>query len=189
MRKVQSFVIAAAVLLGAAGLARAGEAPAPKPAAVEVKMVSVKATVQAIDTANRTVTLKGPRRTVTLKVGPEAKNFDQVKVGDQVEVDFVDSVAIFVRKPEGAPSAQEADVVQVAARGKKPAVLAVSTRQLTATVVRINYKGRTVDLKGPDGVTVRLPVDKSVQGFQDVKKGDQVVVRHTEAVAIEVRKP
>jgi hypothetical protein len=189
MRRVQASVIAVAVLLGAAPLAHAGEAEGPKPGVLEAKLVTVTATVQAIDYDKRTVTLKGPRRTVTLKIGPEAKNFDQVKQGDQVKVAYVDSVAVFVRKPDAPPSAQEADVVQVSPRGAKPGVMAVSTRELTATVVGINYKDRTVDLKGPGGVTLRLPVDKGVQGFEDVKKGDQVVVRHTEAVAIDVRKP
>jgi hypothetical protein len=33
-------------------------------------------------------------------------------------------------------------------------------------------------------VTVRIPLD--TQGFNDVKQGDRVVARHTEAVAIGV---
>ena len=188
MRGVQSFVIAVAVLLGAAAFGFAGEAESPKPGVVEATLVSVTATVEAIDYDKRTVTLKGPRRTVKLKVGPEAKNFDKVKQGDKVQVDYVEEFAVFVRKPDAPPSAREAEVVQLSPKGRTGAV-AVSTREITASVVAINYKNRTVDLKGPGGNTVRLPVDKSVERFADVKKGDQVVVRITEAVAIDVRKP
>lgn len=189
MRRGQSFVIAVAVLMGAAAFAHAGEAEAPKPGALEAQVISVTATVQAIDYAKRTVTLKGPRRTVTLEVGPEARNFDQVKVGDKVKVDYVASFAVFVKKSDAPPSVRQGDVVQVAPRGGKPGGVAVSTREVTATVAGINYKNRTVDLKGPGGRTVRLPVDKSVERFEEVKKGDQVVVRQTEAVAIDVQKP
>ena len=42
----------------------------------------------AIDYASRTVTLKTDSgKSVTLQVGPQAKNFNQVKVGDKVKVD------------------------------------------------------------------------------------------------------
>lgn len=48
----------------------------------------VQARVDAIDYAKRTVTLKTDKGSVTLEVGPQAKNFDQVKVGDTVTADY-----------------------------------------------------------------------------------------------------
>jgi len=68
----------------------AAAAPAGAPGVVMADLSVITATVEAIDTANRTVTLKGPGgRSVTLKVGPNAKNFDQVKVGDKVKFRFL----------------------------------------------------------------------------------------------------
>jgi len=52
--------------------------------AAAVATVEVTATVVAIDKATRTVTLKGPQRTVDVVAGDEVKNFDQIKVGDQI---------------------------------------------------------------------------------------------------------
>jgi hypothetical protein len=51
----------------------------------------------------------------------------------------------------------------------------------------IDYKKRTVTLRGPQQKTATLKVDKSVKRLNEVKKGDEIVVRHTEAVAIDVK--
>ena len=52
----------------------------------------------------------------------------------------------------------------------------------------INYKKRTVTIQGPAGVKRVYKVDKSVKNFKNVKKGDQIVLRATEAIAVEVEK-
>ncbi len=56
--------------------------------AVITSEVEVTATVMAIDKANRTVTLKGPKQTVDVVAGPEVRNFDQIHVGDLVVVKY-----------------------------------------------------------------------------------------------------
>jgi hypothetical protein len=73
--------------------------------------------------------------------------------------------------------------------GQLPGVMVVDTVKITATVEAVDYAKRTVTLKGPEGNTVTLKVDKSAKDFKNVKKGDQVVARFTEAVAISVQKP
>ncbi|MGO9689996.1 MAG: hypothetical protein ACLP2X_15830 [Syntrophobacteraceae bacterium] len=47
---------------------------------------------------------------------------------------------------------------------------------------------RTVTLKGPEGKIRTYKVGKEVKKFKQVKKGDQVVLRVTEALALEVEK-
>jgi len=44
-----------------------------------------------------------------------------------------------------------------------------------------------VTLRGPQQKTATLKVSKDVKRFGEVKKGDEVVIRHTEALAIDVR--
>ena len=58
---------------------------------------------------------------------------------------------------------------------------------MTARVEDIDYKNRTVTLRGPQQKTVTLKVDKDVKKFNEVKKGDEIVVKHTEALAINVQ--
>jgi hypothetical protein len=162
--------------------------PAGKPGVIVAEGASIAATVEAIDYDKRTVDLKGPKgNVVRLKVGPEAKNFDQVKVGDKVRARYYDATAIYVRKPTDPPFAEETKAVQVAPPGGKPGAIAVNTTEITARVEDIDYKKRTVTLRGPQQKTATLKVDKNVKRFNEVKKGDEIVVRHTEAVAIDVK--
>src|SRR5687767_11484032 len=56
------------------------------PGGVIVNTVNVTATVTDINQSKRKVTLLGPDgKKFTVKVGPEAINLDQVRVGDQVK--------------------------------------------------------------------------------------------------------
>jgi len=159
-----------------------------KPGVVVAEGASITATVEAIDYDKRTVDLKGPKgNVVTLKVGPEVKNFNQVKTGDRVTARYFESTAIMVRKPNEPPFAEQQSAVQVAPKGAKPGGVAVETSEMTALVDDINYKTRTVTLRGPQQKTVTLKVDKSVKRFNEVKKGDEIVVRRTEAMAIDVK--
>ena len=168
----------------------AAAAPADSPGVVIADVTAINASVEAIDKDKRTVTLKGPRgRTVTLKVGPDAKNFDQVKVGDTLKVRYLESIALFVRKAGEPADAAETQAVSVAPKGKKPAGIAVSTVEISAKVEKINYDKRLLTLKGPEGNVRTLKVDPRVKRLGEVKVGDDVVLRYTEAVAIQVTPP
>lgn len=69
-----------------------------KPGGALVKTTRVTATVEALDPKSRKVTLKGPKRTMTIQVGADAVNFDKVRVGDSVYVEFTQAVAAAVTK-------------------------------------------------------------------------------------------
>jgi hypothetical protein len=68
-------------------------------------------------------------------------------------------------------------------------MLAVKTAEITGNVQAIDYKKRTVTLKGPEGNLTTLKVGEAAKRFNEVKKGDQVVLRVTEALLIDVTKP
>jgi len=59
---------------------------------------------------------------------------------------------------------------------------------VTAKVEAIDLQKRTVTLRGLQGNAVTLKVDEQVKKLDQVQAGDEVVVRHTEAVAITVQK-
>jgi hypothetical protein len=161
-----------------------------KPGGAVVDVTAFQATVEAVDLQKRTVTLKGPDgKMKTLTIGSEARNLDQVKKGDQLKVKLIESVALFVRKASDPPDAGEAAEVAVAPKGEKPGLLAVKTAEITGNVQAIDYKKRTVTLKGPEGNLATLKVGKEAKRFNEVKKGDQVVLRVTEALLIDVTKP
>jgi ethanolamine utilization protein EutQ (cupin superfamily) len=69
--------------------------PGEKPGMMVEKSVRVVANVVAVNPKAQTVTLKGPKRTVELYVKDPAQ-FQNAKVGDQVEVLYVEAVALEV---------------------------------------------------------------------------------------------
>ena len=155
-----------------------------------VEAVTASATVTAIDAAARTLTLKLPDGTTrAYKVDQAVRNFDQIKVGDQLKVTYAESVAIFVRKSSEQPAPGEVSTVQVAPKGAKPGIIMTDTSEIIAKAEAIDYKKRTITLKGPEGNLATFKVDKSVKRFKNVKVGDDLVIRVTNAVVIVVEKP
>ncbi|TDN57817.1 hypothetical protein [Paraburkholderia sp. BL10I2N1] len=147
----------------------------------------VTATVENIDPATRTVVLKGNNgKIVEVEVGEEARNFDQLKVGDVVTVVYRESLSLSLKKNSGAPaSVEEQPSMERTPEGAKPG--GTLGRQLTivADVVAVHPQSRMVTLKGPKGNTVDLHVEDPAQ-FANIKKGDQVQAVYTEALAISV---
>jgi len=150
---------------------------------------TVTATVQAIDHKTRMVTLLGPDgETVTVKAGPDVRNLDQVKKGDQVTMVLYEAVAYEVKKKGTAePGVAEAADVARAPVGSKPAALGASAVTVTATITAIDKKTNTVKLKGPEGNVVSVKV-KDPSRLDNVKVGDLVEITYTQAVAIAVDK-
>ena len=147
---MRSFIVSLLIGVLATQVLAQEKKPAGKPGVVTVEATSFTATVEAIDYDKRTVALKGPRgNVVMLKVGPDVKNFKQIKTGDRVTTKYYESTAIFVRKPDEPPFAEEASAVQLAAPGQKPGALAIDTMEMRARVEEIDYKNRPVTLRGP----------------------------------------
>ena len=155
--------------------------------ATAVRAVEISAQVVGIDKATRTVTLKGPKGDVVdVVASADVKNFDQMKVGDFVVVRYAQALTLELRKTRGPVG--DVTVQQDAARakpGERPAV--AGARQVTAiaTVTAVDPKKSTITLKGPRGNVVTLDVQNPDQ-FKVVKKGDQVEVTYTEALALSV---
>ena len=190
--RIVGIVAVVVTTLASAAVAQQKADPATggEPGVVVVDLVEFTATVDAVDYDNRLVTLTGPQgNTVTVRVGPQVRNIDQVKAGDQLFVQHYESVALFVRKSDEPPAETEVTTVAVAPTGEEPGGIAVDTVEITAKVEAIDYAKRTVTLEGPEGKTKTIKVDPRVKRFQEIKTGDELVVRHTEALAISVRTP
>jgi Cu/Ag efflux protein CusF len=146
------------------------------------------ATVQEIDPATRTVLLKSPNgRVVEVEVGDEARNFDQLKVGDVVTAVYREALTLNLKKGgDGIASVTEQPSMERAPAGGKPGGTMGRTVNVVANVVAVNHKSHTVTLKGPKGNTLDLKVEDPEQ-FANIKKGDQVEATYTEALAISVQ--
>lgn len=175
--------LAASPVFAQTGAVVTGKAPG---AAAIAQTVKATATITAIDAATRAVTLKGPKgNEMVVTAGPEVKNFAQMKVGDQVNVEYVESLALELKKGGGAPVAATAKAGAAAAKpGERPAGMVGKQVTVVADVIDVNAETQVVTLKGPQR-TVELKV-RDPEQFKLIKKGDQVQATYTEAMAIAV---
>lgn len=161
----------------------------PEPGAIAVETVEMTATVKAVDQRNRTVTLAGQSgKRMTYKVGKEAVNFDQIKVGDRVKVTLTEALAVFLR-PQGTPrSVGEGAMVTLAPKGAMPGGTIATTTEVTARVVAVDAPSHHVSLKLPDGRKRTVSVNPGIDLTQ-VKPGNAVTVQVADELAIAVTRP
>jgi hypothetical protein len=142
--------------------------------------ISAKATIVAIDKANRTVTLRNEKGIESKVIaGDTVQRFDQLKVGDVITATYSQAMAIKIRKP-GAPAPQ--DKVESIVRDPHGATV---TQQRTAsvTVSEIDLPNMTVTAKDSKGVKSTYKV-KDMSNLREFKVGDKVDVTFTEGLLI-----
>ena len=147
--------------------------------------VTATATIQAIDKANRRVTLrneKGEEDTVT--VGPEVKRFDELKVGDVVRMTYYESMVFQVRKPGDKPTGTTGDAALTRSTGAPGATLAAQETR-TVTVKAIDPAVPSVTVTTEDGRTVTRKIDNK-KNLEGLKVGDRIDITYTQALVTEV---
>ena len=159
------------------------------PGGIIINTVEVSGSVTAIDKANRKFTLLGADgEKITLTVGLENFDFEQIRVGDRVKTTATEETIIYL-EGEGGPFGEgEAGVVALTPKDAKPNSVVVQTREIIATVVTIDWTERTATLRFDDGSTKTFPV----RGDVDLSRhevGERVVFRVTDMIAISVEKP
>lgn len=186
MNNLKLSVAAASAALAVAACA----APPPKPAMRE-NLVQKTATVESIDQASRLVTLRGEDGiATTVLVSEDVRNLPQVKEGDQVVVSYYEAIAAEVKKPGEGVQGVEADVSTVRADpGEMPAGGAGVLLRTTVTIDSVDKQMNTVTFMNAAGQLRTLAVQSSEgrEFIKGLKKGDQVEVAYTEAVAVEVK--
>jgi Cu/Ag efflux protein CusF len=187
-------LVAAIALVIAAGAAHA-QAPSggmvvteSQPGKVTMAdAVRLVATVQAIDKPNRLVTLKAASGDVMIvQASADVKNFDQIKVGDEVAARYIEALSLELKKggAGGIREKVEDDGAVAAKPGERPGAAVGRTIRATADVIAVDAKRQTIRLRGPQR-TVDLKVKDPAQ-FKLVKVGDQIEVKFVEAVAVSV---
>jgi hypothetical protein len=149
--------------------------------------IQASAVVTAIDKASRTVTLKASSGELfDVLAGDDVKNFDQIKIGDEVVVQYVRALTLELKKGGGALTSKESTDAVRAKKGERPGGAVGRQVTVMTKVVDVDPKNRTISLQGPKGNVVVLDV-KNPDHFKVVKKGDNVEAVYTEAVAISVQ--
>lgn len=181
MRKI---VLVLALL--SAPLCWAGDA-IEKPFISATQTVAVTAIVEAIDHETREVTLLlGDEERVTFTASAEARNLEQVAVGDRVMAEYVQSMTIEVVAGDGSEAAVGSMTAMARTEhGDMPGMVAVDTVVITATVEEINIEANTFKLKNAAG-EVHEYVARDPKNLKLAEVGDLVVITLTEAIAVVV---
>jgi len=191
MNRIQ-LTLAAMMVAGAATLVACNT---NKPAnetvgAVDAETATASATVQAIDYNTRVVTLAWPDGRVTsYKVGPEARNFNNIKVGDIVRASVSEAAVVWVGPSGGAPPSVGVDRVVVRSKpGERPGMMVADTAVISATVLKVDSVNRSITVRGPAGNERVLKVAPQVN-LADITVGNLINLSVTESVALWVEKP
>jgi Cu/Ag efflux protein CusF len=167
------------LILAVPGLAAA------QPSVTRSNTVRGTATIQAIDATTRSVTLKvkdGSEE--TFKAGPEVTRFNELKVGDTIEVTYVESIVMRVQKPGEAPTATSGDAALTRNAGRPGATLGAQV-STTVTVKAIDPAVPSITVVTTDGRTVTRKVEEK-KNLEGVKVGDKIAITYTEALLMSV---
>ena len=189
MRLFSSTLVAA---LTFAVPAMADDAPAKKPKATYNKKETktVKATVKSIDQATRHVVLTtADGQDHAFVVGKQARNLAQVKVGDEVIVQYQEALAVEVTATDPTkplPQPTEAIATDRSEKGQTPEGVIARTVTLNGTVESIDMDKKVAVIKGSGGNTVEVRMQHP-ERWQNVKVGDIVTAKYSEALALSVQ--
>ena len=183
-------LLAAALVAPAAGQEKAAPKGAGERKVADASSKSITATVEAIDSQRRELTLKGPGgNLVVMEVPPEVKRFSEIKVGDHLTVEYKEALVVDLKKADsGAKLGMTEEVGGERKPGAKPS--GVLTRRLTATVevVSTDPKAPSITIKEANGNTHSFRV-REPKRLEGVNPGDKLVITYDEAVAIKVTAP
>ena len=186
----------AATALSAAAIAQSNTNPAPsKPMVIDAAVVDnsyslYEGDVVKVDKKTRTITFRNKEGESKFVAGPEITNFNQIKKGDHLNVNYQLAVAIELikTKSDGVRSKVETNTVTTSKANEKPAETIANKTTIIADIVEVNREKKLVSVKGPSGKVTTVTV-KNPALLADVNVGEQVKVIYYDAMAASITAP
>jgi len=192
MRKLRQsrFAVSVMVVGGAAlGLSACASTRRTEAHRVQMEREAV-VTVEAIDVPNRLVTARNASgESLTVYVDESNKAFPQAKVGDQVRIRFVESMAFQLKKSGDASKGYEVTEATSRPKAGQPTAAASTEVKTTVKIEAVEKGGSKVTFTGPRGrrtVQIHDPALRDYAG--KLRSGDAVEVTYQEALALSLEK-
>jgi Cu/Ag efflux protein CusF len=150
-------------------------------------VVKVSATIQAIDTTTRMVTLRDDKGNEdTFSVSPAVQRFNELKVGQKINITYYESIVFQLVKPGEKAGGESLDIAFDRAKGALPAGTIATQDKATVTVKAVDPKVPSITVTTADGrvVTRKIENKKNIAGL---KPGDKIDIAFTRAVLISVQ--
>lgn len=147
--------------------------------------VSRTLTVREIDRDARSFAVTGDGQRFVLRVSDAVQNFDQIEVGDKLNVEFVEAVAVGMADRADTGETIELDGAVVAEEGQKPAI---AGGEFFSTVVEfISYDPATnlAIVQNKDGEVFATQVRREFRSFARSRQpGDLIEIDIVTGLAI-----
>jgi FlaG/FlaF family flagellin (archaellin) len=184
-------VMAAAIAIPITGQTAESSKPAgSRPRMGDTQTLTMTATVQAIDTATRELTLKDTDGEVSVIAVPEeVKRFSAIKVGDHLKVRYTEAIVFEVHKADAAAKVgTKVDRSFERKAGDKPSGVITRTIEETVEVVSVDTKTPAITVRSANGKSHSYRV-QDAKNLNGVSAGDKIAVTYSEAVAVDVTSP
>jgi len=162
-------------------------------------VVTMVATVEAVDVTNRVVTVVGPNNN-WVEVVVTSDKIKLIKVKEKITISYQDEVAVnLIKMNKGqqgdsfgaeetagmgldAPTTAEQDWVTVSPQGGAD----LTTVEVTDTIAAINRNKRTITFAGTGGKTRTFVAGPNIN-LDQLEVGDDVALEVTRAVAVDIK--
>jgi len=183
--------LSAAVIMALVSAMPTWSAQAGKPENIKFTLneaSTVKAKVIDIDRQARTVQLSDDEGKVrTVNVPAYVTNFGEMRKGDTVTMEVNQDISVEVQPGPGDTQNIGSESQTSALPGQKPAGKLSVEGRLKTQVEAIDYEARTFTCKNRKGVLTKYKVGKDAKRFDEVRRGDMLVVEYKRTVAITVK--
>ncbi len=147
-----------------------------------------KEKVVGIDYQARKVSLKSEDGNIrTVQVGAEVSNFERAKIGDEVTVETHQTISVEVQPGPGDTLNIGSESQSSAVPGAKPSATRIIEGKLKTRVESIDYDTRMVTFKNRKGVLTTYKVGPQAKRFNDIRRGDMLVVEYSQTVTMSVQ--
>jgi hypothetical protein len=152
----------------------------------KANMMKMSATIQAIDQTTRAITLRDDKGNEdTFTVGDAVKRFNELKVGQRVNITYYESIVFQVLKPGDKSGGTSFEAALNRAKSALPAGTVAVQDKATVTVKAVDMAVPSITVVTADGRTITRKIENK-KYLEGVKAGDRIDITFTRALVTEV---
>ena len=144
-------------------------------------------TITEIDKEARRFIVRGDGKLTTLRATEQVRNFDQLEVGDRINFEFTEKIAVGMADPADSGELAGASYGSVAEPGARPGASAGGVVTFVVDFLGYDAASNIATIKTPDGEIEEVVVQPEMQAFaRNRSPGDRIVVAIRAALAVSV---
>lgn len=155
--------------------------------AEQVETIESVGTVREIDRANRRMRVAADGQILTLRISQDVRNFEQIEVGDRINVGYRRAVAVEMSESATPTAPTGVGVTAVAAEGQRPGFAEIDVETRVVEFLAYNPSTHNAVIRAEDGTVAQVAVPRELRRFARQREiGDMVTVQIQHAVAVVV---